>query len=124
MAGRACTVCNHPQTAEITKAIANGGPKRTIADRYGLKPTSVMRHKQNCLAISPRAQSSGPSRAAIPAAETVRSEVDAPIVAADPKSLLRRAERLLDDAQSILTQVKATGDIKTALVAVRGTASR
>jgi hypothetical protein len=34
---------------------------------------------------------------------------------------LRCAERLLDDAQSILTQVKATGDIKTALVAVRET---
>lgn len=50
-----------------------------------------------------------------------RFEDKASIVAADPKSLLRRAELLLDDAQAILTQVKATGDVKTALVAVRET---
>ena len=119
--GRTCTICNHPQTAEISKAIANRGSKRTIADRFGVSGSAVMRHKANCLAITPRAQSSRPSLAPIPAAQMDRFEDKASIVAADPKSLLRRAELLLDDAQAILTQVKATGDVKTALVAVRET---
>jgi len=40
-----CSVCIHPDVKEINLAIINGGSKRSIADRYGLSPTAVQRHK-------------------------------------------------------------------------------
>lgn len=43
---RTCTVCQHPDRAEIDKAlIAATDPYRHIAPRYGLTPRSLLRHK-------------------------------------------------------------------------------
>ena len=46
---RRCTVCRHPQKAEIEEAMVTGEPERTIADRYGLSKSGVHRHATNHL---------------------------------------------------------------------------
>ncbi len=54
MPGRKCSVCAHARSSEITKAICDGGSKRTIADRFGVTPASVQRHRSGCLHINVR----------------------------------------------------------------------
>ncbi len=40
-----CTVCSHQSRADIEAAIRAGTPYRTIAVRYGLSKTALLRHK-------------------------------------------------------------------------------
>jgi hypothetical protein len=41
---RPCTVCIHPQRAEIDERLARGEPKERVANAYGLSESSVFRH--------------------------------------------------------------------------------
>lgn len=113
----ACSVCSHPQTAAIAKDIASGGSNRSVAARFGVSRAAVQRHRVNCLRM-PRKAENTPAR---------RSVADGPGSArfasssmpADPKMLLQRAERLLDDAQTILSRATDAEDDRLALQAVR-----
>lgn len=42
---RTCTVCAHDARAEIDHALVASEPLRTIADRWSVSKTSLMRHK-------------------------------------------------------------------------------
>lgn len=42
---RTCTLCNHPNHAEIDRALLAGTPLRTIADRWSVSKTALLRHK-------------------------------------------------------------------------------
>lgn len=46
-----CTVCTHPQAAEIDAGLLGGTPLRTIAGTFGLSRSAVGRHRQNHLSV-------------------------------------------------------------------------
>jgi FixJ family two-component response regulator len=50
--GRKCSVCQHVKRAEINGRLAAGEPGNQIAHDYGLNPSSLHRHRANCLGLS------------------------------------------------------------------------
>ena len=48
---RTCTACRHKQAKELNKALMKGEPVRDIAERFGLKPTAVQKHKAHISAL-------------------------------------------------------------------------
>jgi hypothetical protein len=50
--GRKCTACQHIKRAEIDRRLAAGEPGNQIAHDYGLNPSSLHRHRSNCLGLS------------------------------------------------------------------------
>lgn len=42
---RVCSLCHHPQRAEIDRALLAGTPLRTIADHWSASKTALIRHK-------------------------------------------------------------------------------
>jgi len=46
---RTCTICRHPQLAEIHDAIIRGVPFRNIGKQFGVGWQSVRKHKLNCM---------------------------------------------------------------------------
>lgn len=125
---RSCSVCIHPETAQIAKAIAAGGSNRTLADRYGVKVSAVQRHRVNCLRLPRREKDTGASREPSDGGGSVRFDIDAGEArcsacgisgdAADPQALLRRAERLLWLAESIAAKARKDDDARLSLIAV------
>lgn len=49
---RTCITCQHIKRAEIDKRLAAGEPSAQIARDYGLTPSSVHRHRTNCLKLA------------------------------------------------------------------------
>jgi hypothetical protein len=50
---RLCTVCMHPQRAEIDRALVKGATERVIMKDFGLSKGSVHRHKLTCAGLAP-----------------------------------------------------------------------
>ena len=48
---RSCSTCNHVKRAEIDRRLAGGEPATQIASAYGLNPSSLYRHRANCLKL-------------------------------------------------------------------------
>ncbi len=46
---RRCTICSHEQTTQINNSVQDGQSFRSIALRYDLSHTAVIRHALNCL---------------------------------------------------------------------------
>ena len=44
-----CTVCRHPNLAEIEEEIAKQTPLRSIAVRYGPSKSNLIRHRDKCM---------------------------------------------------------------------------
>jgi hypothetical protein len=110
---RACTVCSHQDTAEITKALVAGGSKSAVAARFGLSPAAIQRHRSGCLRIRPRAEQTPRP----PAREDVSGSVR--FDSGDPASLVAATARLVDEALGLLEHAKNGGDHRTALAALR-----
>jgi hypothetical protein len=49
---RKCTTCQHLKRPEIDRRLAAGEPTRQIAHDYDLNPSSLHRHRANCLKLS------------------------------------------------------------------------
>ena len=49
---RKCSVCEHDDLAEINSELASGEPLRTIADRWSVSKTELMRHRNQHLPVS------------------------------------------------------------------------
>jgi hypothetical protein len=49
---RKCSTCQHVKRAEIDRRSAAGEPGNQIAADYGLNPSSLHRHRSNCLGLS------------------------------------------------------------------------
>jgi hypothetical protein len=49
---RKCGTCQHIKRAEIDRRLAAGEPGNQIAQDYGLTPSSLHRHRSNCLRLS------------------------------------------------------------------------
>ena len=48
---RKCRTCQHIKRAEIDRRLAAGEPGNQIAADYGLNPSSLHRHRSNCLGL-------------------------------------------------------------------------
>jgi hypothetical protein len=50
---RKCSTCQHLKRAEIDRRLAAGEPGNQIAREYDLNPSSLHRHRVNCVGLSP-----------------------------------------------------------------------
>src|SRR5690348_1177365 len=48
---RTCLTCQHIKSVEIDKRLAAGEPTGQVAREYGLTPSSLHRHRTNCLRL-------------------------------------------------------------------------
>src|SRR5438270_1014686 len=49
---RKCSTCQHIKRAEIDRRLAAGEPGNQLAQDYGLNPSSLHRHRSNCLGLA------------------------------------------------------------------------
>ena len=91
--GRTCTVCSHPERAEIDRALLAGETKRTIAARYGLSATAVQNHKAHVPPALAKAHEAKEVARADSLLGMVRSQYD-------------RALRHIDASERVLKQAK------------------
>jgi hypothetical protein len=49
---RKCSTCQHVKRAEIDRRLAGGEPGKQVALDYGLNPSSLHRHRVNCLKLA------------------------------------------------------------------------
>jgi hypothetical protein len=49
---RKCSTCQHVKRAEIDRRLAAGEPGNQVAHDYDLNPSSLHRHRSNCLGLS------------------------------------------------------------------------
>ena len=49
---RKCSTCQHVKRAEIDRRLAAGEPGSQIAKDYGINPSSLHRHRANCLKLA------------------------------------------------------------------------
>lgn len=118
---RSCTVCGHPELAAIGKSIAAGGSNRNLASRFNVTPAAVQRHRAGCLKQPRREKKVAPESTLASAGGSNRIVSTGDSTPADPRTLLHRAELLLNDAHAILTRASSAGDDRMALQAVRET---
>ncbi len=103
MAGK-CRVCDHGERAAIDKAIVTRSASlRTIADRYGVSKTALIRHRDSHI---PKL---------VQAAESARATQ----AASSGAALIDELDRLLKKALAILDKAEEAGELKTALQALR-----
>jgi predicted DNA-binding protein YlxM (UPF0122 family) len=96
-----CSICTHPQRAEIDQAILTGTPLRNIAERYSVSTTALHRHKKN-----------GHIEQQLVKAEEAKEIATADQLLADLVSAKERLESLGQSAET-------AGDLKAAIAAVR-----
>jgi hypothetical protein len=97
---RTCTVCRHPERAEIDRELVARAPFRNIAARSGLATSSLVRHFDDHLP------------AELAKAEDARQ-------AADATDLLKEVKILRGKAYALLLAAEREGDYRTALAGVR-----
>ncbi len=94
---RTCTICAHEQSDAIDRALVLGLPNRRIAAQHGVTEQAVRRHKDNHLpALLAEAQ------------RHVRAD-----------TLMARLEHYTQSAHGIRHKAEASGDLRTALAAIR-----
>jgi transposase-like protein len=49
---RKCSTCQHVKRAEVDRRLAAGEPSSEIAKDYGINPSSLHRHRANCLKLA------------------------------------------------------------------------
>jgi hypothetical protein len=97
---RVCTVCSSPVREAIDRALVAGEPNRRLAADYGLSEASIRRHKAEHLPDA-----------------LVKAQAALEVLAAD--DLLSKAQALGARALKILECAEKTGDLRTALHAIR-----
>jgi len=103
MAGK-CRVCDHGERAAIDKAIVTRSASlRTIADRYGVSKTALIRHRDSHIPKLVQAAESARAMQAVSSGASLIDELD----------------RLLKKALAILEAAEKAGELKVALQAIR-----
>ena len=97
---RVCTVCAHPDHERIDASLVSGEPNRRIAAQHGLTEQALRRHRADH----------------VPAAMALAAEA-AEMAHAD--DLLGQVRRLQARVLTILDRTESTGDLRTALGAIR-----
>src|ERR1700751_4874763 len=102
---RSCTTCNHVKRAEIDRRLAAGEPATQIASAYGLNPSSLYRHRANCLKLA--------------SANAIKKEIARGTAAAallpSKETLSGAFSDLASQIDEIIAQAKAGGSFKLAL---------
>ena len=97
---RVCSICTHEQRPEIDAALLNGEPLRDIAGRVPVSKSALARHAAEHIP-----------------AHLVKAKEAETVTQAD--TLLEQVRNLQTRALSILDRADHTGDLKTALSAIR-----
>jgi hypothetical protein len=97
---RSCTVCSHPEREAIDSALVGDASNRSVASLYDVSEAAVRRHKGNHLP-----------------AKLVMAEKAKEVAQAD--GLLEQVRDLQGRALAILDQAEMSGDLRTALGAIR-----
>jgi hypothetical protein len=97
---RTCTVCTHPDKAEIDAALLTGNSFRKISQRFGTSSTALFRHRNNHIPI------------ALEKAREAEEVAYGEDLLCQMKELNTRTIRILDAAE-------AAGDPRIALAAIR-----
>jgi hypothetical protein len=100
---RSCPICDHEDLDEINAALASSERIRTIAERWSVRKTALMRHRNEHLPFS-----------AIEAKEAEEAEEDAP---AD--DLLDQVRDLQERALATLEEAEELEELNAALQAIR-----
>jgi hypothetical protein len=102
---QACSICVHPQRAEIDKLLVdNASSNRVIARQFRVGHDAVQRHRQNHLPVS------------LTKAKAVEQVADATTLLSQVTELLQQAKRLTDAAEH-------AKDLRTALNGCRAVAT-
>ncbi len=97
---RICSVCTHPDRAAVDAALLAQEPLRTIADRWSVSKTALIRHREDHLPTI-----------------LVQAKVAGEVARAD--DLLAQVRDLQGRALRILSVAEGEGDLKTALQGIR-----
>ena len=102
---RSCPICDHEDLDEINAALASNERIRTIAERWSVRKTALMRHRNEHLPFS-----------AIEAkeAEAEEAEEDAPA-----EDLLDQVRDLQERALATLEEAEEAEELNAALRAIR-----
>lgn len=96
---KTCTVCTHPQRAEIDRMLVDQTPLRDIAGQTGTTRSALHRHSQH-----------------LPGALVAAKDAEK---VADAGTLLTRVQGLIKRATGILDKAERAGKLETALTAIR-----
>ena len=97
---RSCLICDHEDLDEINAALASNERIRTIAERWSVRKTALMRHRNEHLPFS--------------AIEAKEAEEDAPAV-----NLLDQVRDLQERALATLEEAEEAEELNVALRAIR-----
>jgi hypothetical protein len=97
---RSCSICQHPKREAIDRALVGETSNLSVSSLFGVSESAVRRHKANHLP-----------------AKLVMAEKAAEVAEAD--SLLGQVRDLQSRAYGILDKAEGTGDLRTALGAIR-----
>ena len=97
---RTCTICTHKQRPDIDQALVERRPFRTIADRFAVSKTALIRHHDDHLPAS------------LLKAHAARE-------AAGADALLAQVVDLRDKALAILEKAEAANELQPAIAAIR-----
>ena len=107
---RSCPVCDHEDLDEINAALASNERIRTIAERWSVRKTALMRHRNEHLPFSAIEAKEAEAKEA----EAKEAEEDAP---AD--DLLDQVRELQERALATLEEAEEAEDLNAALRAIR-----
>ncbi|BBC01161.1 hypothetical protein AB7M56_004777 [Bradyrhizobium elkanii] len=102
---RKCSTCQHVKRAEIDRRLAAGEPGSQIAQDYGINPSSLHRHRTNCLKLA---------SSSLIMKEAARGTAAAACLPS-PGQLGNAYAELKDRIDGIARQAAAEGSLKTAL---------
>lgn len=97
---RSCSTCEHPERETIDRALVGGASNLSVSSLYGVSESAVRRHKANHL----------------PAKLAKAYEAEEASHAGD---LLRQVRALQDKTLNILLRAEGSGELRTAVSAVR-----
>ena len=97
---RRCSVCDHDEAHAINVGLVQRSSYRAIADRYGVSESALKRHSADHL-------------------PKLLVEAKQAVEVADADDLLGRVESLQERTLAILEAAEDTGELKTALGAIR-----
>jgi hypothetical protein len=112
---RSCPICDHEDLDEINAALASNERIRTIAERWSVRKTALMRHRNEHLPYSAiEAKEAEAKEAEAKEAETKEAEEDAP-----GDDLLDQVRDLQERALATLEEAEEAEELNAALRAIR-----
>src|SRR5215217_5377240 len=107
---RSCPICDHEDLDEINAALASNERIRTIAERWSVRKTALMRHRNEHLPYSAIEAKEAEAKEA----EAKEAEDDAPV-----DELLDQVRDLQERALAALEEAEEAEELNAALRAIR-----